>query len=123
VKKNIGKFKYYLIDPIFLIKSFRVKTLLDRINIHIQNFLSKKTSNFWSIKIEPDSSDDSDDDYGVKKHNVLITELGENEYDSEGDELEDEDRLVITPKKKKNIVFYENDIYNEKDWDTDLEGK
>jgi hypothetical protein len=49
--------------------------------------------------------------------------LGENEYDSEGDELEDEDRLVITPKKKKNIVFYENDIYNEKDWDTDLEGK
>ncbi len=86
-------------------------------------FKIPKKISFWSLKTEADSSDDSDDDYGVKKHNVLITELGENEYDSEGDELEDEDRLVITPKKKKNIVFYENDIYNEKDWDTDLEGK
>ena len=56
------------------------------------------------------------------KKNVLITELGENDFDSYDEDLEDEDRLVITPKKKKNIVFYENDIYNEKDWDTDLEG-
>ena len=70
---------------------------------------------------EANSSDDSDDDYALKK-NVLITELGENEFDSYDEDLEDEDRLVITPKKKKNIIFYEKDIYNEKDWDTDLEG-
>ncbi len=62
-----------------------------------------------------------------ESNNVLLTELGNNAYsstdeDNEEDDDDDDDDILFTPKKALKPVIYENDIYNEKDWDTDLEG-
>jgi hypothetical protein len=59
-----------------------------------------------------------------ESNNVLLTELQNNAYSSTDDENEedDDDDILFTPKKALKPVIYENDIYNEKDWDTDLEG-
>ena len=76
---------------------------------------------------------------------VLLTELGAEHYgqeeqrsasklnlrmsadSSEGDEADtdehdDDDDVLLTPKKTVNSIVYENDIYNEKKYETDLEG-
>ncbi len=58
-----------------------------------------------------------------KKHNpVLITELGEDLYDNDSSFDSDDDELVIPKKKVINYKLYENNIENDKDYDTDLEG-
>ena len=71
---------------------------------------------------------------------VLLTELGAEHYnqDEQGasnlrmsagsseidsDEHDDDDDVLLTPKKAPASVVYENDIYNEKKYETDLEGK
>ena len=57
----------------------------------------------------------------ASQNKFLITELDTNvsssEYNSEEDE--DIDDLIIP---KPAPVVYENNIFDEKDWDTDLEG-
>jgi len=56
----------------------------------------------------------------------LLTELEGNvsssEYNSEEDDDELNEKLVTKNAPQPEPVHYENDIYNEKDWETDLEG-
>jgi len=75
--------------------------------------------------IEDDASDSDDSIANLKKDQFYLTELGENQYDESSDECEfnDDDDDLVTPKKKPLApILFENDIYNEKDYDTDLEG-
>jgi hypothetical protein len=53
---------------------------------------------------------------------VLITELGEDVYDNDSSFDSDDDELIIPKKKVINYKLYENNIENDKDYDTDLEG-
>lgn len=72
---------------------------------------------------------------------VLLTELGAEHYNNQdeqrashlrmsagsseevdSDEHDDDDDVLLTPKKTVTSVVYENDIYNEKKYETDLEG-
>ena len=76
---------------------------------------------------EDDDGNESDDSISnLKKDQFYLTELGENHYEESSDDCEfndDDDDDLVTPKKKLPApIFYENDIYNEKEYDTDLEG-
>lgn len=79
--------------------------------------------NLFSDNENEDQEDDQDDDGNQNK--VLITELGESVYDGSSDEYDDDQDIEI-PKQRKILdpeLLYTGDIDNEKDYDTDLEGK
>ena len=52
----------------------------------------------------------------------MLTELDEEMYENDSSFDSDDDDIVKPKKKVVNYVFYENNIENEKDYDTDLEG-
>jgi hypothetical protein len=86
------------------------------------NFIKNKL-----IKIDISSESDDEEEMNVdkKRNPVLITELDEDMFDNDSlfDSDNDDDELIIPKKKVINYKIYENNIENDKDYDTDLEGE
>jgi hypothetical protein len=66
-----------------------------------------------------DSDPELENEDQQKNIKFLITEIDQEKSSSESDDDEDIMRSEIG---KRPPILYKNDIYNEKDWDTDLAG-